>query len=69
MDRTERFYKINQLLENHRQVSFAQMKDALEVSRATLRTDSVVRTASLPTASPTASSPACGFGVGEYRIG
>jgi predicted DNA-binding transcriptional regulator YafY len=39
MDRTERFYKINQLLENHRQVSFAQMKDALEVSRATLQRD------------------------------
>ena len=39
MDRTERFYKINQLLENHRQVSFAQMRDALEVSRATLQRD------------------------------
>ncbi len=39
MDRTERFYKINQLLENHRQVTFAQMQEALEVSRATLQRD------------------------------
>lgn len=39
MDRTERFYKINQLLENNRQVSFAQMRDELEVSRATLQRD------------------------------
>ena len=28
MDRTERFYKINQLLENHRQVTFAQMQES-----------------------------------------
>ena len=39
MDRTERFYKINQLLENHRHVSFARMREALEVSRATLQRD------------------------------
>lgn len=39
MDRTERFYKINQLLENHRRVSFVQMQEACEVSRATLQRD------------------------------
>ena len=39
MDRTERFYKINQLLENQRRVSFAQMQEACEVSRATLQRD------------------------------
>ena len=39
MDRTERFYKINQLLENQRRVSFSQMQEACEVSRATLQRD------------------------------
>lgn len=39
MDRTERFYKIETLLRRHRAVSFAELQDALEVSRATLRRD------------------------------
>ena len=39
MDRTERFYKINQLLENGRLVSFARMLETLEVSRATVQRD------------------------------
>lgn len=39
MDRTERFYKIESLLRSRRVVSFAQMQQLLEVSRATLRRD------------------------------
>jgi predicted DNA-binding transcriptional regulator YafY len=39
MDRTERFYKINQLLENSRVVSFERMREECEVSRATLQRD------------------------------
>lgn len=39
MDRTERFYKINQLLETRRLVTFSQMQEACGVSRATLQRD------------------------------
>jgi predicted DNA-binding transcriptional regulator YafY len=39
MDRTERFYRIHQLLEGRRAVSFADMMSACEVSRATLQRD------------------------------
>lgn len=39
MDRTERFYKIDQLLGERRGVSFADLQAALEVSRATLKRD------------------------------
>lgn len=39
MDRTERFYKIDKLLRQHKTVSFAQLQAALEVSRATLKRD------------------------------
>lgn len=39
MDRTERFYKINQLLEHGRPVAFSTMLEACEVSRATLQRD------------------------------
>jgi len=39
MDRTERFYKIHQLLEARRLVSFDEMKRTCEVSRATLQRD------------------------------
>ncbi|MDH4450302.1 MAG: YafY family protein [Rhodoferax sp.] len=39
MDRTERFYKINELLRTHRVVSFATLQSALEVSRSTLKRD------------------------------
>jgi len=39
MDRTERFYKIDQLLKERKVVSFAELQDALDVSRATLRRD------------------------------
>lgn len=39
MDRTERFYKIDQLLAESRVVPFATMQSALEVSRATLKRD------------------------------
>jgi predicted DNA-binding transcriptional regulator YafY len=39
MDRTERFYKIHQLLETRRLVSFEEMQRACEVSRATLQRD------------------------------
>ena len=39
MDRTERFYKIDQLIHELRLVTFAQLQDALEVSRATLKRD------------------------------
>ena len=39
MNRTERFYKIEGLLFQHRCLSFKQLQDALEVSRATLKRD------------------------------
>ncbi len=39
MDRTERFYKINELLRANRVVSFASFLSALEVSRSTLKRD------------------------------
>jgi predicted DNA-binding transcriptional regulator YafY len=39
MDRTERFYKIDQLLAERRLVPFAALQAALEVSRATLKRD------------------------------
>jgi predicted DNA-binding transcriptional regulator YafY len=39
MDRTERFYKIDQLLSERRVVPFAALQSALEVSRATLKRD------------------------------
>ena len=39
MDRTERFYKIDQMIRERRVVSFAALQDALEVSRATLKRD------------------------------
>ncbi len=39
MDRTERFHKIQQLLENRRLVTFRQLQEACEVSRATLQRD------------------------------
>ena len=39
MDRTERFYRIDQLLRNQRSVSLRQLIDNLEVSRATVRRD------------------------------
>jgi predicted DNA-binding transcriptional regulator YafY len=39
MDRTERFYKIDQLIHDRSVVSFVQLMDALEVSRATLKRD------------------------------
>jgi len=39
MDRTERFYKIDQLLKDRKVVSFATMQESLDVSRATLRRD------------------------------
>src|SRR5437868_11276666 len=41
MDRTERFYKIDQLLKDSKVVPFARLKDALGVSRATLKRDLV----------------------------
>jgi len=39
MDRTERFYKIEMLIRNRGCVSFASLRDELEVSRATLNRD------------------------------
>ena len=39
MDRTERFYKIDQMIHDRGVVSFVQLMDALEVSRATLKRD------------------------------
>jgi predicted DNA-binding transcriptional regulator YafY len=39
MDRTERFYKIDQLLHERRFASFAQIQEALGVSRATVKRD------------------------------
>ena len=39
MDRTERFYKIQEMLRQHKVVSFAQLQSELEVSRSTLKRD------------------------------
>ncbi|HNH35750.1 MAG TPA: YafY family protein [Rhodocyclaceae bacterium] len=39
MDRTERFYKIDQLLNERRHATFAQIQEALGVSRATVKRD------------------------------
>ena len=39
MDRTERFYKIDQLIGDRKLVTFAELQDALEVSPATLKRD------------------------------
>lgn len=39
MDRTERFYKIELLIRNHGGVSFRTLREALEVSPATLKRD------------------------------
>ena len=39
MDRTERFYKIKELLRRHKVASFATLQTALEVSRSTLKRD------------------------------
>ncbi|MEY4747850.1 MAG: hypothetical protein RIQ60_64 [Pseudomonadota bacterium] len=39
MDRTERFYRIELLIRDRGQVSFADLQDELEVSRATLKRD------------------------------
>ena len=39
MDRTERFYRIDQLISEHKLVTFAEMIEALEVSPATLKRD------------------------------
>jgi len=39
MERTERFYKIKELLRRHKVASFATLQAALEVSRSTLKRD------------------------------
>ena len=39
MDRTERFYKIDQMIHDRRLVTFTELLEALEVSRATLKRD------------------------------
>jgi predicted DNA-binding transcriptional regulator YafY len=39
MDRTERFYKIKELLRQHKVASFATLQAELEVSRSTLKRD------------------------------
>lgn len=39
MDRTERFYKIDQMIHERKRVSFAELMAVLEVSRATLKRD------------------------------
>jgi predicted DNA-binding transcriptional regulator YafY len=39
MDRTERFYKIDQMIHDRKVVSFSELMEALEVSRATLKRD------------------------------
>jgi len=39
MDRTERFYKIDQMINERRLVPFKDLQDELEVSRATLKRD------------------------------
>jgi predicted DNA-binding transcriptional regulator YafY len=41
MDRTERFYKVDQLLKDSKVVTFARFQEALGVSRATLKRDLV----------------------------
>jgi predicted DNA-binding transcriptional regulator YafY len=41
MDRTERFYKIDQLLKDSKVVTFARFREVLGVSRATLKRDLV----------------------------
>jgi DeoR/GlpR family transcriptional regulator of sugar metabolism len=39
MDRTERFYKIDQIINERKFVPFKDLQDELEVSRATLKRD------------------------------
>ena len=39
MDRTERFYKIQQLIHRHKVVSARRIRDELEVSPATFKRD------------------------------
>ena len=39
MDRTERFYRIDQMLNERRVVPFAELMEKLEVSRATIKRD------------------------------
>ena len=39
MDRTERFYKIDQMIHDRKLVPFVDLMEALEVSRATLKRD------------------------------
>ena len=39
MDRTERVYKIDQLIGERKRVTFAELLDVLEVSFATLKRD------------------------------
>ena len=39
MDRTERFYKIDQMIHERKLVSFRDLQEALEISRATLKRD------------------------------
>lgn len=39
MDRTERFYKIDQLISERKLITFAELQEALEVSPATLKRD------------------------------
>lgn len=39
MDRTERFYKIDQMINDRRLVTFSELLEALEISRATLKRD------------------------------
>ncbi len=39
MDRTERFYKIDQLLQDGRSVAFVKLQEALGISRAQLKRD------------------------------
>lgn len=39
MDRTERFYKIDQIINDRKLVPFKDLQDQLEVSRATLKRD------------------------------
>ncbi len=39
MNQTERFYKIDQMISDGKLVTFPQLLDALEISRATLRRD------------------------------
>lgn len=39
MDRTERFYKIDQIINERKLVPFKDLQDELEVSRATLKRD------------------------------